>query len=209
MFRYSGGRGDDRKLNGSSLSSEAVAAIYGGIAGGIVGGTLAIAATVVGQWLAQWFRRRGKVRCFVPHTTRPQPHTSPREPLNYAITFSFPLWFFNEKETAIGIAELVLTFSKGGEQLAMAYIKEKGSNTPLRTLDLPPRKWVFKEIEFETGIAQETLATQRDEDPATFEELRLNWSYPTGKEESQVIPTTGHDEPWTQRIKCHWVERRV
>lgn len=196
-------------MNNTGLSSDAVAAIYGGIVGGIVGGTFAIVASVVAQLLLQWFRRRGKVRCFVPHTTRPQPHTSPREPLNYAITFSFPLWFFNEKETAIGIAELVLTFCKGGEQLAMAYIEEKGSNIPLRTLDLPPRQWVFKEIEFETGIAQETLATQRDENPATFEEMRLSWSYPSGKVESQVIPTTGHDSSWPQRIKRRLVERRA
>lgn len=162
--------------------------------GAIIGGTIGIVAAVIGQVAHQVFQRYGKVRCFVPYASRHPPYISPSQPANYVIKIAFPLRFFNEKEVVIGITELMLTFHKGSEQLALDYIKEKDSGDPIRTLDLPPRQWVHKEIEFETGIAQETLEPQRQEAPETLEEMRLTRTYPTGKTETRVIPTHGHDE---------------
>ena len=105
---------------------------------------IGIIASIVGQIASQLLRRRGKVRCFVPHSRREPPRALPTaRPNQYAVTFGFPLWFFNEKEVGIGIAELMMTFHKGGEELALALDEEKGSGTPLRTLDLPPRQWAF------------------------------------------------------------------
>lgn len=172
--------------------------------GAIVGGTIGIVAAVVGQAAYQVFRRYGKVRCFVPHARREPPYTSPRQPMNYAITFAFPLWFFNEKEVAIGITELLLTFHKGGQQLVLEYIKEKGSEEPIRTLDLPPRQWVYKDIEFECGIAVASLdPPPRDGAPETFEEMRLTWTYPSGKQETRMIPTLGQNEPRGQILRSY------
>lgn len=162
--------------------------------GAIIGGTIGVVAAVVGQVAYQAFHRYGKVRCFVPYARREPPYISPNNPTNYVIKIAFPLRFFNEKEVAIGITELRLEFFKGGELLTMAFITEEGSERPIRTLDLPPRQWVSKEIEFEAGIAQETLEPQRQNAPETLEEMHLMWTYPTGKTETRVIPTHGHDE---------------
>lgn len=162
--------------------------------GAIIGGTIGIVAAVVGQVANQAFRRYGKVRCFVPYARREPPYLSPNNPTNHVVKIAFPLRFFNEKEVAIGITELILTFHKGGEQLTGVYITEEGSGEPMRTLDLPPRQWVHKEIECECGIAQDTLEPPRQDTPETLEEMRLTWTYPTGKTETRMIPTHGHDE---------------
>ncbi len=177
--------------------------------GAIIGGTIGIVAAVIGQVANQIFRRYGKVRCFVPYSRREPPYVSPSQPMNYAIKFAFPLWFFNEKEVAIGITELIMSFHKGGEQLVLEYIKEKESREPIRALDLPPRQWVYKEIEFECGIAVATLDPQREGAPETLEQMRLSWTYPTGKTETREIPTTGIDEPLSQRIRRRREARRA
>lgn len=176
--------------------------------GAIIGGTIGIVAAVVGQVANQLLRRYGKVRCFVPDAMRVPPYISPNNPTNHVIKIAFSLRFFNEKEVAIGITDLMLTLHKGGEQLALAYIEEKDSEAPIRTLDLPPRQWVHKEIEFETGIAYETLEPPREGAPKTFEEMRLTWTYPTGKTETQVVPTLGHDVLWRNKIRKRREDRR-
>jgi hypothetical protein len=180
-------------------------ALWGAIVGGIIG----IVATVVGQVADRLLGRRGKVRCFVPYASREPPHTSPNHPLNYVVTFRFPLYFYNEKEVDIGIGELVMVFYKGGVESARSYLQEKDSDTYIRALSLPARQWVYKEIEFETGIAQAALTPSRQEAPETWEETTLTWSYPTGKTETRIIPTMGQDDPWRTHIARRRAQRRA
>ena len=176
--------------------------------GAMIGGTIAIVAAIIGQIANQIFRRYGKVRCFVPHSSRLAPQPSASNPDIKVIKVAFPLGFFNEKEVAIGITELMFTFHKGGEQLAMAFIKEKDSEGPIRTLDLPPRQWVHKEIEFEASIFQVIMEPPREGAPELREEMLLTWTYPTGKKETRVIPTHGHDERRFHQARVRRAARR-
>jgi hypothetical protein len=197
-----------------SLGSQALATL----AGASIGAAAALLASFLTAFAREWLERRGKVRLLVLSAYKVNPwdeSISPPEPPR--VRFGFTLSFFNEKRLDIGILDLALSWYKAGQEMVYAFVIEKpnaersgrvGQDPPTRFLDLPARKWVHKQIEFEVEIQlREELDWQRVDD----EIMEIRWVYPTGRLHSQPIPTYSFGEPkmrawWRQsRIRTWWI----
>jgi hypothetical protein len=86
---------DVRRVSAQSgLTSDALAAVYGGIVGGTLGITGALLATFVQRWL----QRRGKIRgVIISHGSGGSGTTTTR--------FNAEVAFYNDEELRIGIRE--------------------------------------------------------------------------------------------------------
>lgn len=180
------------------MTSQAVAAIYGGL----VGGVLAMIGVLVGMALESRLQRRGKLRCVVSDW-----EFTDVGPLGKAFC-SFEVYLFNERLLATGLRDVSVVFYRDDEQGWVYLLKDRASSDSLRVLDLPPRQWVHVRpyALFEGKEAQELTGLRRVElvgrlpDGSEFrqriltrEDFVATWSEP-------VAPRKDYPRPWWRRM---------
>ncbi len=158
------------------LSSEALAAVYGGVVGGVLGITGALMGAVVQNRL----KRVGKVRGQIVSMG------SGGSPNSDEVTLHAEVWFYNEEEVSIGIRDIIVRYYRRGEAVGALPLRYEGETETIRSLDLPPRKWVRLKVE-------QAVAGEQGRDMQRSEELEIYWVYASGKVETRKS-TGGWDE---------------
>jgi hypothetical protein len=171
------------------LSSETLAAIYGGVVGGVLGITGAVLATFVQNWLQRLGKIRGVIISHGQGTDVNQPGNT---------RFTAEVAFYNDKPLRIGIREPYLVYLKAGEPVGSVHFRREGEVVPIRFLDLPPREWV--NLRGESSRAEPAARRMAEAD-----NKELTWWLPSGKRETRE-PTGDWDVSRVRRFASRVAE---
>jgi hypothetical protein len=180
------------------MSSQAAAAIYGGL----VGGVLAMIGVLAGMLLESRLQRRGKLRCVVSDWELTEVGS-----LGQAFC-SFEVYLFNERLLATGLRDVSVVFYRDGEEGLICLLKDHTSSESLRVLDLPPRRWVHARpySMFEGNEAQKLKGLRRVElvgrfpDGSEFRQKILAREDFGATRSGPVGPRKDYTRPWWRRM---------
>lgn len=119
------------------MSFEAAALIA--LAGCAIGGTIGVVGGVVGLLVGRRFRELPRVRCVATDWEL----TFEKTVTGRRAVCSFELDLFNQGQLATGIRGVSVSLhgANGGRAL-VERLRDRGSDEPLWSIDLPPRRWV-------------------------------------------------------------------
>ncbi len=117
------------------MSFEAAALIA--LAGCAIGGTIGVVGGVVGLLVGRRFREFPRVRCVATDWEL----TFEKTVSGRRAVCSFELDLFNQGQLATGIRGVSVSLRGGNGRVLVERLKDRSSDAPLWSIDLPPRRW--------------------------------------------------------------------
>lgn len=122
------------------MSFEAAALIA--LAGCAVGGTIGVVGGVVGLLVGRRFRELPRIRCVATDWEM----TFEKTVSGRRAVCSFELDLFNQGQLATGIRGVSVSLRGGNGWVVVERLRDRGSNEPLWSIDLPPRCWAHARV---------------------------------------------------------------
>lgn len=140
------------------------------LAGCALGGGIGVAGVVAGLLIGRRFREFPRIRCVATDWEM----TFEKTVSGRRAVCSFELDLFNQGQLATGLRGVSVSVRRGDGRVSVERLRDRGSDEPLWSIDLPPRRWVH-------ASAYAIFEDEEIGEPSAFRSAHLLGQFPEGK----------------------------